>query len=201
MPHILLLKVGGAPLDVSRHYKTVMTDAVMATLLIANAKLHLGMDLSDITETGIEGWRAVLAYATKTRHFTVQNLRDGTHTLSTLPNPAVYSYGMTLDADGIAVDVANEGLAPVTGARLECAAGVADDLAAYDTDDEVFTKFGEALIPVLNRDAHAHLHISWHPSAAGYWPVQCQISMATAAANGYSGNSTAVKVFVVPPRT
>lgn len=190
VPKIETLTVGGQPLDVGRRYTVAVDDGLWLAIQQANEKFHLGMDLSQVQETGIEGWRAMLAYATKVGTFTEASLRAGSRTWTTIADPAIHHYAVEGTQAGVRVRVDNEGLGTSHGVRLACSAGLVDDLVAHETTEQVFTPIAEVDVPDLEPAASTWVEIPWQP-VAGFWPVQCRL---IAGVDGYPGNSTASAV-------
>src|SRR5690606_35932003 len=67
--HVQQILVGGAPLEFDRYYRVALTDGMLLALSIVDGLVDL-LDLSHVDETGIEGWRSVLAFGMNTRNLT-----------------------------------------------------------------------------------------------------------------------------------
>lgn len=194
VPLIKSIKIGGQPLDQSRRYKVGLTDGMLTALTIANDKFSLGMDLANVQDTGIEGWRAVIAYGLKVKSFNVDSLREGGRSYTTTPDLAVFTYGVKYQNGALRVQVANDGLQPSEEATLVCQHGLANNPVAYNTELQSYTKIGEAAVASLAPGQAAVASIAWSPDQAGYWPVSCHVSTAV---DGYAGNNSFQKVMRV----
>lgn len=188
LPKVTDVRVQGQALDPSARYKVALTDGLHLALQILNSKLQLGLDLSSVEESGLEGWRAVLAYAEKERNFTADGLRQGGKSYTTVADPAVFAYAIQWTGTGLKVQVANDGLTKLEAGKLRCAHGIPNDVVAFKTDLQVFTQFGDATVPSLEGGESAWIDLAWKPSTTGVFPIRCQVS---AAVDGYGGNSTA----------
>ncbi len=187
IPRIHEIQVDGKPLDPVRRYSVAIDDGMLAALQTANEKFYARIDISQVYDTGAEGWQAILAYITQSKRLTVEELRNGGRSYTMIADPAVYSYGIRQDALGLVVDVANEGLAPMDEVRLRCLSGEVDDSVLFGTDEQIFSVINTVDIPRLSPGGITSVHIPWSPRA-GLWPVSCVL---LAEHDGYLGNSKA----------
>lgn len=196
IPIVTELKIGGEPIDMGRKYTVALTDGMLLALQLANDKFHLGLELTDIRDTGVEGWRAVLAYALKVRKFTADGLREGGRSYTTTADPAVFHYGITYDAtaEGLAVTVSNEGLVDLPSAKLRCSSGPVNDYVKYETEDAIYTPIAEVPVPAVAALSSTLVPMPWKPVVQGQYAVQCQV---VAKPDGYAGNSKATRLVKV----
>ena len=192
VPSIVSTTIGGQPLDTTRNYNVALTDGMTLALNIANEKFSLGMDLSNIEDTGIEAWRTVIAYAAKVPHLTAEVIQAGGRSYTVGPDLGVFRHSITFDGTSLHVVVANDGLAVATGGKLTCSAGLPNGYVAYDTDMETFATIGSVDLPAISPGGRVTINIPWTPSTGGFWPVLCGTTLA---ADGYSGNNSSDKVF------
>ena len=63
IPGVHSIQIGGQDLDPDARYKVALTDGLLFALQTESSKFYAGIDFSQLTNTGIEAWRAVMAYA------------------------------------------------------------------------------------------------------------------------------------------
>ncbi|MBI3558582.1 MAG: bifunctional metallophosphatase/5'-nucleotidase [Deltaproteobacteria bacterium] len=192
VPAIVSTTIGGAPLDTSRMYRVALTDGMTLALTIANEKFHLGMDLSNIEDTGIEAWRTVIAYATKMQHLTSEGIQAGGRSYTLGPDLGVFRHTITYDGTALRVQVANDGKGPAVGGKLTCSSGLPNDSVAYDTELEKYAKIGSVDLPQINGGERLTVSLPWTPSTSGFWPILCGTDLAN---DGYGGNNASDRVF------
>ncbi|MBI3535493.1 MAG: hypothetical protein HY072_08445 [Deltaproteobacteria bacterium] len=157
-----------------------------------NDKFHLGFDLSEIQETGIEVWRAILDYIRDTQKITHQNLSSGGRSFTSVADPAIFTYSISNKRDmGLEVSVFNAGIQPVTSGKLVCYAGAVNDPVLFRSNGETKTIIGEQPLPKIEPFEEVVVSIPWQITQAGTWPVFCNIDSKE---DGYLGNSSARKV-------
>ncbi len=193
-PQIVGIKIGGKDLDSKKYYTVAMTDAMVLALHTFNEKLHLGFDLSQITDTGIEAWRAILAYISEVKTITAEGLEEGGRSFTTLADPALYHYGVQYGEGGLSLEISNEGLNTSKDASVKCVSGRVNDSIAYKTEEEVFMAMGELNVPTLESRQSIKLRLPWKPLIPGLWPVKCEL---LAKEDGYSGNNLIYKIIQV----
>ncbi|HUP57722.1 MAG TPA: metallophosphoesterase [Bdellovibrionota bacterium] len=186
--------VNGEPLDKNRRYRVAITDGLIRALNVASSILPHDFDLSQVENTGVEAWQAVLRYGSVPGNLALENLRIGKAVKTTGQDLAVQSYGIARDADGLVVEVENLGNKSAEKARLRCSSGKPNDLIVYGTDEQKWTKIGDAKIPKLEPGASARLRIGWDPAVEGYWPIKCSIDRSV---DRYHVNDSASKVFKI----
>jgi 5'-nucleotidase len=191
------IRVAGEPLDLGARYPVSITEGVKVAFTLVNEKFRLGVDLSDITDTGVEAWRSMLAYGRAARVLTADGLLAGARSYTTIADPALPPYEILRDAGGLRLRVRNDGLAATPVMRARCAVGRANDYLFYGTDDEApYSSIGEAEVGPLDPGASALVTIPWAPASPGHWPVRCAVASDV---DGYAGNSGGSKLFYVDP--
>ena len=188
------INISGAPLDMNRRYKVAIHDAMVRAIGIANDKFHLGIDLSQLQDTGIEVSRAVIDYATRTGHLTLPDLRVGGHVQTEGPDVGLFDYAMDWDGHHLNIEVDNLGLADAADVAVECFSGLPNDKIAYGTELQVWTSFGQASVAAISAGAAAVVNIPFTPVGplGTMIPVKCT---ATTAKDTYVANNIAQKVF------
>ena len=188
--------IGGVPLDPTARYTVALHDGLLSALTQANQMLGLGLDLSDITNTGIEAWRAVVDYAASVKKLTIANVGIGAHSRVESSDLAVYSYGIDWDQNQLSVEVHNQGLSPSVPGTVACYTGLPNDFASYATTAQKWTMIAQAPVSVLAVDGATTVQIPWNGSvlASGYWPIKCDV---TVAGDTYDPNNHVSKVFKV----
>jgi 5'-nucleotidase len=189
------LLVGGEPVDDLKHYKVALTDGVITGMKVFNHNpltAHWHVDDSRITDTGIEAWRAVVAYGSKAGNLSLENLRIGGHARTSGPDLAVFTYDVGLDDAGFVVTVENQGVQPSDPSKVTCSTGLANDFVAYNTDEQKWTVVGQTPVSALVAGQRTEVLIPWdHSKLQGYWPVKCEVD----GGGRYHVNNRATKVF------
>ncbi len=195
VPSIISTTIGGKPLDTARNYNVALTDGMTLALTIANEKFHLGMDLSNIEDTGIEAWRTVIDYATKVQHLRAEEIQAGGRSYTIGPDLGIFRHGITFDGTALNVQVANDGKGmAAAGGKVTCSQGLANDSVAYDTELESYTTIGSVDLPAIGAGQRVTVRLPWTPSSAGFWPVSCGASLA---GDGYGGNNGSDRVLLL----
>lgn len=199
------IRVGGEILDVAKRYPVAILDGTLMALRIASEKFYLGVDFSQLQETGIEGPQAVIQYGKSIPLFTEANLRAGARTFTTIADPAVHHYGIREaigvdgQSQGIEVDVTNLGLAQTKSVKLTCLLGKANDALVHGTSDQEYELLGETELTGL-RSLETQKWIfpwkRWLGRPEGIQPVKCRVESSV---DGYPGNSEAETVLRLAP--
>jgi 5'-nucleotidase/UDP-sugar diphosphatase len=194
IPAVKSITIGGKPLDPNARYKVALADGMLLSVHLANDMFHLGVDLSDIQDTGLEAWQSVIDYATKAGRLTLQDLAVGGRTHTQSPDLAVYYYAIDWDQSQLTVEVQNTGLSASQPGTLTCSTGLPNDFVSYNTEIQKWTALPAQSIPSLEPGANMSFQIPWSSNglAKGYWPVQCAVS---SPGDKYSPNDSAQKVF------
>jgi 5'-nucleotidase len=178
IPAVKSLLVGGAPLDPNARYTVTLSDGMWTALTIANSEFSLGVDLSQLEDTGLEAWRPVVDYAASLGHLTLAQLGVGGHSTTQGPDLAVFYYGVGYDGHALSVQVSNLGQAPATAASLTCQSGAPNGMVVYNTSSQTWTPIGSAAVPALSPGQSVTIAIPWESAglAAGVWPLDCAVS-------------------------
>jgi len=198
------IRVGGAILDPAQRYPVALLDGTLMAIRIASEKFYLGVDFSELMETGIEGPRAVIDYGKSVPLFTEASLRAGSRTYTTIADPAIHHYGIRLATDesgessGVRVKVANDGLSVAKKFELECWTGKGNDPTVHDSPEQEYESLGKVEIDRLESLSSVEKEFSWRTwraPAAGALPIKCEVRSGT---DGYEGNSQALTVLRIP---
>lgn len=187
--------IGGEELDPGKRYRVALSDGLLFALTLANDKFGLGVDFSEMENSGVEAWQAVVDYATSVRELKKSDLRIGSYVHLPGSDAAIYYYGLDWDGTSLSAEVENQGLSRLeAGGALRCYSGVANDFIAYGTGEQKWTLIGEAAVPALEAGRSTVLQIPWDQTKlpAGYLPVQCHLS---SDGDRYETNNGASRVF------
>ncbi|MGK5086431.1 metallophosphoesterase [Bdellovibrionota bacterium FG-2] len=186
------IKINGEEIDLAKTYQVALTDGLLLALKLANEKFHLGIDLSSVVDSQIEGWRAVLDYSIQEKTLNPERLRENGRVWTTLPDLAVYPFGISWTGTALRVEVQNDGKAAAQGGKVVCASGKANDYSADKTSEQVYTPIGSGEILSLNSGEKTKIEIPWVPAKSGFWPIRCVVESLTE--DGYQGNDAAEKI-------
>ena len=180
VPTITSIQIGGLLMNPTSRYTVAMTDGLLFAIQSANTQLHLGLDLSQVTNTGTEAWRAVLAYGESLQHLTLSQLGVGRTARTTTADLAIFYYDTTVDGKNLNVIVHNNGLITSQTSVLTCNSGKSNDSISYNsypTDLETWTKIGSVNVAAIAAGGTSTVSIPWNQSALapGYWPVKCDL--------------------------
>jgi len=198
------IRVGGERLDPAKRYPVALLDGTLMAIRIASEKFFLGVDFSELMETGIEGPRAVIAYGKTVPLFTEASLRSGARTYTTTADPAIHHYGIQLatdeagEASGVRVRVANDGLTAARKIELECWTGKGNDPIVHDSPEQEYESLGKMEIDRLESLSSVEKELSWkawREPSVGALPIKCVVR---SAGDGYDGNSQALTVLRIP---
>jgi 5'-nucleotidase/UDP-sugar diphosphatase len=202
-PAVKSILYAGRPLDPTARYKVGMTEGLLFAIRQANDKFHLNLDLSQVQDTGIETWRALVAFAQGAKRLELQEYKVGSRVNTVSADVAIYPYSVDWDRRKLSIEVANHGTQASGPGTVSCFAGLLNDLVAYGTSEQKWTAIGSAAVGPLQpagTTANAQeVHIDWDASRLqpGYWPLRCVV---TAQGDGYALNNEAHKVFYLPAR-
>jgi hypothetical protein len=196
IPKVDSITIGGVPLDPNAQYKVALSDGLLLAVTLANQMLHLGVDLSDMQDSGLQAWQAVVNYVTQVGHLTIHDFGVGGHSFTQSPDLGVYYYAMDWDGTNLTVEVQNQGLQTSAPGTLNCSTGLPNDLLAYNTEIQQWTALPIGRVPAIQPGVSISVAVPWSSAglAKGYWPVQCTIN---SAGDGYSPNNSAQKVFKI----
>lgn len=179
LPKIKSILIGGVPLEASKRYKIAITDGVLLAIQMANDLTNLGLDLSDIRDSGVEGWQSVVNYVKKVGEISAEAYAVGGRTYTQGPDAAIYYYGISWDGSQLTIEVQNQGLKSSAPGTVSCSAGIPDGYVAYATELQEWTRLGEAAVPGLMPGAKAKVTIPWSSQglAKGRWPLRCGLTV------------------------
>ena len=197
VPFVQSIQIGGQQLDPAGRYKVALTDGLLSAIRTVNSGAHLGIDLSQITNTGVEAWRAIANYAASIQHLTVANLGVGRNARTLTPDLAIFYYDMDWDELNLSLIVHNNGLQVSQTSTLTCYSGLANDFvnySAYPTDLEKWSKIGIATLPAIPAGGAITAKIPWSSAglAPGYWPIKCDLATQ---GDPYDVNNHVLRVF------
>jgi 5'-nucleotidase/UDP-sugar diphosphatase len=179
VPAIKSVKIGGRALDPNARYKVVVSDGLWRAIALANELAHVGLDLSDLTDTGVQAWESVVRYASSAQKLSMADLGVGGHATVQSPDLGLVDYAISWDGAQLSVEVHNFGQKPSAVGKLNCSTGLKDNILAFETDLQVWTKLGTASIPIVQPGSSVTLQIPWGARRrvqAGYWPIECDVS-------------------------
>ncbi len=197
-PAVKRISVGGSLLDPAQRYTATITSGLLYALQMANKDFSLGVDLSQVTDTGIEAWRSVVNYATSAKELSSGVLGVGGHALTAQANLAINYYGINWDDHELSVEVDNNGESASVPAQVTCSSGLPNDPVSFDTSLQKWTRIGQVSIPAINAGSSMIVQMPWDSSklVSGLWPVQCGVMMS---GDPYTANNTAERVFTWLP--
>jgi len=198
-PSVKSIMVGGVALDPGKTYSVAITDGLLFGITSANQMLSLGLDLSQVADTGYEAWRTIADYAASAKTLTIADLQNVGNYVTPQADLGLYYYGITYDSvhGNLLVSVDNKGLVASSTATVSCATGIPNDSVDFDTSSEVWTTVGTASMAPLASGASTTVSIPWNVAqlVPGYWPVQCSVS---SSGDPYAGNNLAEVVLQLP---
>ncbi len=190
------IKINGAEIDPLKTYQVALTDGMWLAITLANEKFHLGLDVSQVMDSHVEAWKAVFNYAIAEKTLDADRLRENGRVWTTLPDLAVFPYGISWNGTALRVEIQNDGKAASEGGTLICSSGKANDYSADKTSEQVYTIIGSGDISVLGSGDKTKIEIPWVPAKPGFWPIRCEVKSAAleATQDGYAGNNVAEKI-------
>ncbi|MEK6578415.1 MAG: 5'-nucleotidase C-terminal domain-containing protein, partial [Bdellovibrionota bacterium] len=198
MGSIRALSIGGVPIDLNQKYKVAISAGLLKGLTIAAQALpFLGLDLSDVKDTGQEVWTSIVSYAANKKILTREEFKVGASVHTDLHDLAVPYYGIQLDESGLHVDVENNGMKESPTGTLNCYIGLHDDLISFGTDLQQWSLIGTVSLNSIPSQSKVSTSMSWGYSRLndGYWPVRCE---ANVAGDNYQVNNQGNRVFKLP---
>ncbi|OFZ12806.1 MAG: hypothetical protein A2Z20_10680 [Bdellovibrionales bacterium RBG_16_40_8] len=197
VPLLQSLQINNMPFNPATRYKVSLTEGLLASITQVNSKLNLGIDLSQVTNTGIEAWQAIASYAQSLKKLTVKNLAVGKQVRNNTPDLAIYYYDMSWDGNTLSLTVQNNGLKPSNQSMATCYSGEPNkpiSYNAYPSDLNTWSSIGERALPPLAPGSSVTVVFGWDSSdmVSGYWPVKCDL---TTSGDHYDVNNHAKRVF------
>ena len=197
-PRVVKLMVGNEALQPGQRYTVALLDGMWMALNMANEQFGLGMDMGQMEETGIEGWRGMVEFASQQGTVTEAALRQGNRSYTTVADGALSHTAIQYNAGSLRVRVSNDGLQTLAGGKVVCFSGIPDSPITYDTPIDVWTRIGEGAVGPLEPGRETQVSLGWTPKKAT-WPVRCEFT--PQGADGYAGNNSASTVFVLSRST
>ncbi|MGZ3689146.1 MAG: bifunctional metallophosphatase/5'-nucleotidase, partial [Bdellovibrionota bacterium] len=200
LPSIKLLTIGNRAIDVNADYQVALTDGLLAGVRLASEKFYLGVDTTQVADTGIEAWKSIVDFVSSVKTLKLADYRVGaaagprTHTQSV--DLAIHYYDFAWDQKSLSMVVENFGRTDATQFTVKCFTGLQNDLVKYGTNDQVWTQFAEqslnGLASGLNVSVSMALPVSKLP--LGYTPIKCEVDSTE---DHYPTNNSAVTVLNV----
>jgi len=178
------IQIGGRALNPSSRYRVAISEGMLGAVKLANEKFSLGVDLSQVLDTGVEAWQVVTDYAIKKKTLTLDELRVGSRVMSQSADLAIYSYSVSWDKSLIRAEVENLGLATAAAAELTCYSGMANDPVLFGTPEQKWSLIGRVKIPSLKpngTEGNTTLAtVPWRASdqPRGQLALKCEVSLA-----------------------
>jgi hypothetical protein len=183
------LMIGGGPLDASRDYTVAVHDGFLLILSLANDRLHLGLNLSRVEDSGIEAWVAAAQMLYSTGALNAADYAPGSALRYLLPDLSFDGIDARVEtlpsgAVHLTVPVRNVGTEPSpAGAQVLFKAGASNDFVNEGTAlENLMTLPGSVPVPPLAPGASAVVEYTWTtPSLQpGTQVVQLELSGHTA---------------------
>lgn len=196
IPRIESITVGGVPLDPAKRYKVALSDGLLLSVRLANELLHLGIDLSEIQDSGMDTWQSVVKHITRVGRIKATDYPVGERVMTRAADLAIFDYVFDWNGSALSLQVRNVGLQASLGGTLECAIGLPNDFVAYNTVLEEWSSLPVVSVPALAPGAAVTVSVPWSSQGLvqGYWPVKCQVG---STGDGYSLNNIVEKVFTI----
>lgn len=196
IPTIESVTIGGVPLDTSKRYKVALSDGILLSIRLANELLHLGIDLSDIQDSGVDTWQSVVSYIKGLGRIKATDFAVGGHVYSKSADPAIFDYAFDWNGASLTLEAKNLGLQTSAAGTLNCASGLPNDFVIFDTGLQEWASLPIVAVPALAPGATATVTVPWSAQGLvqGYWPVSCTINTSD---DGVQTNNNARKVFKI----
>lgn len=196
VPAVKSLKIGDQDFQMGARYRVALTDGLIRAITLVNERLGLGVDLSQMTDTGIEAWKSIADFAAKKGTLSRNEFKVGKQARTVSADVAIQAYSMSANGQSISFDVENYGLSDAVAGSVTCYAGVRNGYQVFNTKEQVWTPIGNASIPALASGTSAKIEIAWAQNALlpGHWPVKCEVETSN---DSFPINNSAVKVFKV----
>jgi 5'-nucleotidase/UDP-sugar diphosphatase len=188
VPQIRSILIQGEPIDPMRRYTVALNDGLILALREVDKKVNLGIDFSQMTDTGLEASRSIIDYGIEKRTLTASLLRAGGRSFTTTADPALTRDSLSYAAreEALKVRLENDGLSELRNARILCRTGLTDQPIAHGTELQVWTS-----LPVVTLNAPLgaletrEIQVPWK-APVGRTPVECTID---GSQDGYPANS------------
>jgi len=196
---IRAIRVGGVPLDVLKRYRIALADGLLLALEVANEKFNLGIDLSQLTETGTEVSSMIVPWVRGNSPLTEGKLRQGSYSRTLTADAGIAPYGIRAvqsarGVNEIEVDVFNDGLQTLRSATVNCESGVPNNPLLYGTEQQVWKDLASRVVSALVPGEHRKVRIPIDITVPGRWPIQCALTASRIDGDAYAGNDFAYTV-------
>jgi len=180
LPVIHSLKINQKAFNPLARYSVVMSGGVLRALTEANEKLKLGLDLSQLSETGFEAWRSLLNHIRTIGQIDFNTIGSGKRVKTTTPDLSAQYYEFNWDKNKLSLTIHNNGLSNSQAAKVNCFSGVANKsllYKAYPKDLETWALIGSVDITPLAPGAMAIVEMPWesYRLEKGFIPTRCEI--------------------------
>lgn len=197
VPLIKSVKINQKQINPLARYKVAMSEGLLRAITEANTLLKLGLDLSQLTDTGVEAWRALLSHVRAAGGINMKDIEVGRHVKTLAADLAIHYYEMSWDGKNLNMLVHNNGLDDSRDAIVTCYAGVANSAVlfeAFPNDLETWSEIGKVSIGLLHSGGLVAVEIPWSSNGLprGYLPVKCSVAVD---GDGYAGNNDVTRVF------
>lgn len=157
------------PIQDKRTYTVTMHDGLLLAFTEILSRLHIGIDLSQREETGIQAWEALINFASAKGTIRAEDFEAGTRFRNLEADLGFYVHNIKVapkaDGTGHVVNVAiqNEGLvATVAGLKLRVVRSAPNDAVNSETSAGERKLIGpEVNIPALNPGDRAIVQVPW----------------------------------------
>ena len=200
LPPIRAIWIGGKLLEGDARYNVAIADGMVLALTQVNAIAGLGLDLSDMKDTGIDVGDAMVTLATQKGTLSLSDFGLGKHVRSKFSDLALAYYGINWDGKTVTVEVENRGMqASTDGATLTCGAAMTNNPALPDQWDTLVptTTIGTGRVGALASGVSTQLTMPWGGSVfsgPGVRVIRCEI---TGGGDTYFVNNVAVRTYAL----
>lgn len=180
------LDVGGIPINPAQDYTIAVHDGFLLILTLANDLIHLGLNLSRIEDTGIEGWRAALDLLRERGTLRAEDTTVGLRTRLLAPDLFVDTFNVRAVKEGpghwrITARVRNVGLQDVpAGATATFRFGTLGDAVNDDTRWETLRTPAGAVVTLSAIPAGTSNLVTWNwtgaPQGRGQIPLVVELN-------------------------
>ncbi len=162
------LLVGGEPLNAGRDYTVALHDGFLLILMLVNDRVHLGLNLSRVEDSGVEAWQAAARTLYQQGVFRAANHAPGRNLRYLMPDLAWSEHAARWErqptgAVRMTVPVRNVGMETMpSAARAIVKVGPLNDYAREGTALESLTPLNTTItIPALAPGEEALVDIIW----------------------------------------
>lgn len=184
------VEVAGVKIDPEARYKIAITDGMLTAIRKVQSIVDLGVDLSQLTDTGIEAPVAIAEYLERHKRVTLDDVRLGRASATTGPDAALYYTNVSSSDDQITLLVENVGLQEARTLSVTCESGLPNNSVVYDSDQQVWREFARKTIDRIPARGSYQLTLPWERqrSDRGRVPLRCRVEQKD---DGYLANNVA----------